>query len=114
MKPGFLLAGEHYSFPSSYTFGEAMLVGRLTRKGMYEFAEDLQAGTDDPANIAAIVAVAVWKKNPEWSIDDAEAFVMNLDMENFRFSKREDDSSPPPSGSVEQPESTDSPDNAAE
>ena len=109
-EPGSLIDGEHYPYPVSYTFGEAMLVGRLTRKGMYEFAEALEEGSNDPSVMAAYVAIAVWKKHPQWSMEDAEAFIVNLDTEKFGIVSVEDQHDDPPlSGSVEPPESTDSP-----
>ena len=113
-EPGFLIDGEHYPYPGSFTFGEGMLIGRLTRKGLYEFAEALEEGSDDPSVMASYAAIAVWRKHPQWSIEDAEAFIMSLDIEKFGIVRTEVvNEDPPPTGSVEPPESTDSPDNAA-
>jgi hypothetical protein len=113
-EPGFWIDGQHYPFPESYTLGQTILVSRITGDEFYKYSEALQEGTRDHAVIAAWAAVAVWHKNPEWSIDDVERFVMSIDIEKFELESGGADGDPPPSGSVEQPEPTDSPDNAAE
>lgn len=114
-EPGFWIDGQHYPFPESYTLGQTILVSRITKDEFYKYSEALQEGTRDHAVIAAWAAVAVWQKHPDWTIDAVERFVMGVDIERFELDSgaTEAGENPPPSGSVEQPESTDSPDNAA-
>ncbi len=112
-EPGFWIDGQHYPFPESYTLGQTILVSRITGDEFYKYSEALQEGTRDHAVIAAWAAVAVWGKNPDWSIDEVERFVMATAIEKFEIQSGADDGDPPPSGSVEQPESTDSPVSAA-
>ena len=113
-EPGFHIDGKHYPFPESYTLGQTILVSRITRDEFYKFAEAIQEGTRDHSVIAAWAAVSVWQGNPDWTIDQVERFIMGIDIEAFDVASGEqDDTDPPPSGSVEPPESTDSPDSAA-
>ena len=111
---GFWIDGQHYPFPESYTLGQTILVSRITNDEFYKYSEALQNGTRDHAVIAAWAAVAVWNKHPDWSIDEVERFIMSVDIEQFEVSSGStEDVDPPPSGSVEPPEPTDSPVSAA-
>lgn len=113
-EPGFWIDGDHYPFPESYTLGQTILVSRITNDEFYKYSEALQDGTRDHSVIAAWAAVAVWHKHPDWSIDEVERFVMGVSIDAFEIASGPGEDNPPPSGSVEQPESTDSPDKSAE
>jgi len=108
-EPGFWIDGQHYPFPESYTLGQTILVSRITKDEFYKYSEALQDGTRDHSVIAAWAAVAVWQKHPDWSIDEVERFVMSVSIEAFEIASGGTDDSPPPKGSVDAPESTDSP-----
>ncbi len=113
-EPGFWIDGQHYPFPESYTLGQTILVSRITGDEFYKYSEALQEGTRDHSVIAAWAAVSVWTKNPDWSIDEVERFIMAVPIDAFEIqSGTQEEDSPPPSGSVEPPESTDSPDKSA-
>lgn len=113
-EPGFVIDGEHYPFPDNYTLGDTMLIGRFTGKGMYEFAEAIFDGTQDPAIITAYAAVAFWKKHPRWKLEKVEQHIMSVQFDAFGVETGEPSSdTDPQKGNGEKPESTDSPDNAA-
>lgn len=80
---GFLIDGERYEF-DSFKLGDWTLIYEITGLESDEFAalNDRPGGLPMRA-IPGLVAVAVWRKHPDWSRERVRRFVEQIDFETL-------------------------------
>lgn len=92
-EPGLRVNGRFYPIPSSFTFGEARTVKRMTGLALADFAAALQtlAAKQDPDVFAAFVWLSMHREDPTVKPEDVD----ELELEAVGFEGEADDAVPP-------------------
>jgi len=111
---GFRLYGEQgpfYPLPTAYQSKHMALIKHVADMPFKEWARELNSPdrADDPLLIAALIAVAAWQANPNWTREQAYKFGDDLDMSEVELVGFEDEGDAvPPAESVDAASSSDS------